>query len=162
MKKPTQDIQMLGPQMTLEGTLVFEGTMIINGFVNGTIESKDGTIIVGDKAVIHADVFVRTANISGEIRGTVKATESIELHPPARVNGDLTAPVVTIDAGVAFDGKCTTAQKEGSTQEAGEIIEKIPEGKSNFIKSLGLGRVSAGLSKCGEQDTETNESSETN
>ncbi|MBW2142914.1 MAG: polymer-forming cytoskeletal protein [Deltaproteobacteria bacterium] len=152
MKKPTKDIQMLGPQMTLEGSLVFEGTMIMNGHVKGTIESKDGTIVVGEKAVIHADVFVCNATISGEVKGTVRATERIELHPPARVYGDLSAPVVLIDAGVTFDGKCTTAPKDKTAEKAGEILEKLPEGTAKLMKSLGRWRTPSGSSKGGEED----------
>jgi cytoskeletal protein CcmA (bactofilin family) len=154
MKKPTQDIQMLGPRMTLEGTLVFEGTMIMNGHANGSIESKDGTLVIGEKAVIHADIFVRNVTISGEIRGTVRATERIELHPPARVFGDLTAPVVLIDAGVTFDGKCTAAPEDEPAQVVGEIIEKLPEGKAKFMKSLGRWKALSGPSKGDEQDSE--------
>jgi len=156
MKKPTKDIQMLGPQMTMEGSLVFEGTMIINGHANGTIESKEGTIVIGEKAVIHADVFVRNATISGEIKGTVRATERIELHPPARVYGDLTAPVVFIDAGVTFDGTCTTAPKDETTEGAGEILEKLPEGTAKLMKSLGRWRTLSGSPKGGEEDAKAN------
>ncbi len=136
MKKQTNDIQMLGPQMTLEGTLVFEGTLILNGHAQGTIESKDGTIVVGEQAVIQADILVRNATISGEIRGTVRASERIELHPPARVFGDLTAPVVLMDAGVAFDGKCTTAQKGDASEQVFETAEIQDETKRGFMKSL--------------------------
>jgi cytoskeletal protein CcmA (bactofilin family) len=154
MKKQTKDIQMLGPKMTLEGSLVFEGTMIMNGHAKGTIESKEGTIIIGEKAVIHADVFVRNATISGEIKGTVRATERIELHPPARVYGDLTAPVVLIDAGVTFDGKCTTAPKNKADEEFGEIVEKLPEGTAKLMKSLGRWRTPSGSPKGGQGDAE--------
>ena len=120
--------------MTLEGTLVFEGTMIINGHVKGTIESKEGTIIIGEQAVIHADVYVRDAKVSGEIRGTVKASNQIELHPPARVYGDLTAPVVLIDAGVTFDGKCTTAPKDASSSDINDLMNKLPKGTAKDMK----------------------------
>ncbi len=156
MKKPTKDIQMLGPKMTLEGTLVFEGTMIINGHVKGAIESKEGTIVVGEEAVIHADILVCNATVSGEIRGTVRATERIELHPPARVFGDLTAPVVIIDAGVAFDGKCTTARKEDPAQEACEVIERRPKGKARLMKSLGSWRSSTRAPEEDEQGAGAN------
>ena len=107
-KKATQGIQtFLGPQTTLEGTLTFTGTVRLDGHFTGTIESEGGTMIVGEKAVINADIAVRKATISGEVRGNINAAERIELHPPARVFGDLTAPVVLIDEGVVFDGKCT-------------------------------------------------------
>jgi cytoskeletal protein CcmA (bactofilin family) len=107
MTKTDKDIQMLGPQVVLEGNLVFEGTLFMNGHVKGAIESRSGAIVIGEEAVIHADVFVRTATIKGEIKGTVHATERIELHPPARVYGDINAPAVQIDAGVIIEGKCT-------------------------------------------------------
>ncbi len=136
MKKPPKDIQMLGPRMTMEGSLVFEGTLILNGHAQGTIESKEGTIVVGESAVIHADVFVKHANISGEIKGTVRATDRIELHPPARVYGDLTAPVVLMDAGVTFDGKCTTAENQDMTPKSFEAIDPEPRGKSGLFKAL--------------------------
>ena len=130
MKKAPKDIQMLGSQMTLEGTLVFEGTMIINGHVKGTIESKEGTIIIGEKAVIHADIYVHNAKVSGEVRGSVHASDRIELHPPARVYGNLTAPVVLMDAGVIFDGKCTTAPEKDAGKYVSQVTEKRPEGKA--------------------------------
>ena len=96
MKKAEKDIQMLGPKAVLEGNLVFDGSLFMNGHAKGSIESRNGTIIVGEDAVLHADIFVRTATISGEIKGTIRATERIDLHPPARVYGDLNAPVVQL------------------------------------------------------------------
>ncbi len=112
MKKYPKDIQLLGSQMTMEGSLKFEGTMIINGHVKGDITSKKGTLVVEDQAVLHADISVQNAKISGEIRGTVQAHERIELHSSARMYGDLSAPIVLIDAGVIFDGKCSTAPRD--------------------------------------------------
>lgn len=137
MKKVPKDIQMLGPKMTLEGTLVFEGMMIINGHVKGTIESKEGTIVIGEQAVIHADIYVNNAKVSGEIRGTITASDRIELHPPARVYGDLTAPVVLIDAGVTFDGKCTTAPENSAAKMADNAMNKLPEGTAKTMGPSG-------------------------
>ena len=154
MKKQTNDIQMLGPKMTLEGTLVFEGTLILNGHAHGTIESKEGTIVVGEQAVINADIRVKNATISGEIRGTVHASERIELHPPARVYGDLTAPVVLMDAGVAFDGKCTTAQKDGMPKQVFEAAEIQADTKRGFMKSFKSLKPSTGSPKKDEPEPE--------
>lgn len=117
MKKIDKDIQMLGPQAVMEGSLVFEGTLFMNGHVKGSIESRAGAIVIGEDAVIHADIFVRTAAINGEIKGTVRATERIELNPPARVYGDLTAPVVIIHEGVIFEGNCAIKPKEDAVYQ---------------------------------------------
>ncbi len=108
MKKGKKGIQIfLGPETTLEGKLAFEGIVRLDGHFTGTIESKDGLMIVGEKAVINADILVHTAKVSGEVSGNIRATSRIELHPPARVFGELSAPVVVIDAGVVFRGNCT-------------------------------------------------------
>ena len=117
MKKTNKDIAILGPQTVLEGNLVFEGTLFLNAHVNGSIESRTGEIVIGEDAVIHADVFVRTAVINGEIKGTVRATELIELHPPARMYGDLYAPVVQIDTGVFFAGAVNEGREYSKTDE---------------------------------------------
>jgi cytoskeletal protein CcmA (bactofilin family) len=122
MKKTDQDIQMLGPRSVMEGNLVFEGTLFLNGHVKGAIESRDGTVVIGEDAMIHADVFVRTATIKGEIKGTVRATERLELFPPARVYGDINAPVIQIDAGVIFEGTCTIQPKENSTSKTERVL----------------------------------------
>ena len=114
-KKGDKGIQtFLGPQTTLEGTLTFKGTIRLDGHFTGTIESQEGTMIVGKKAVINANISVHTATVSGEVRGNIRASDRIELHQPARVFGDLSAPVVLIDEGVVFDGKCTATPGSGA------------------------------------------------
>ena len=121
MRKAEKGIQtFLGPQTTLEGKLVFEGSVRLDGHFTGSIETKDGLVIVGEKAVIHADIVARSTTVSGEVKGNIRATDRIELHPPARVFGDLRAPVVIIDVGVVFDGKCTTTPKEDATNNGVE------------------------------------------
>jgi cytoskeletal protein CcmA (bactofilin family) len=135
MKNTDKDIQMLGPQVVLEGNLVFEGTLYMNGHVKGAIESRSGAIVIGEDAVIHADVFVRTATIKGEIKGTVRATECIELHPPARVYGDLNAPAVQIDAGVIIEGKCTIKPKEEAASQTDQMLSTNAEKTAEPIKS---------------------------
>ena len=122
MKKSEKGVQtFLGPQTTLEGKLVFEGTVRLDGHLTGTVESKEGVVIVGENAVIHADILVNTATVSGEVRGNIRATNRIALYPPARVFGDLSAPVVIIDVGVVFDGKCTTTPKDDAVGKIAEL-----------------------------------------
>ena len=135
MKKTDKDIQMLGPRSVMEGNLVFEGSLFMNGHAKGTIESRNGAIVVGDDAVIHADIFVRSATINGEIKGTIRATERIELHPPARVYGDLNAPVVIIDAGAIFEGNCKIKPKEDAASQTDQMLSTNAEKTAEPIKS---------------------------
>ena len=147
MKNTDRDIQMLGPQVVLEGNLVFEGTLYMNGHVKGAIESRNGTIVIGEDAVIHADVFVQTATIKGEIKGTVHATERIALHPPARVYGDLNAPAVQVDPGVIIEGKCTIKPKEDAASQTDQILSTSAEKTAKPIKSSPEPQVPLGSAK---------------
>jgi cytoskeletal protein CcmA (bactofilin family) len=157
MKKADKDIQMLGPQAVLEGSLVFEGSLFMNGHAKGAIESRNGTIVVGEDAVLHADIFVRTATIKGEINGTIRATERIELNPPARVYGDLNAPIVRIDAGVIFEGNCMINPKQDGASQTGQMLSTSTEKTEKTINSSRKSQVQSGAAKNNEFGTSAQE-----
>ena len=147
MKKTDKDIQMLGPQTVLEGNLVFEGTLFMNGHVKGAIESRAGSVVIGEDAVIHADILVRNATVNGEVNGTVRATERIELNPPARMYGDLTAPIVVIHEGVIFEGNCTIKPKEDKLSQVAPKLSTIAENNAEPFESSPKSRKSVGSAK---------------
>ena len=89
----------------IEGKYSFSGTVMLNGKFKGEIHSKD-TLIIGDKAVIHATIQAGTVLISGEVVGNVLGTDRVELRGTARVVGDVEAPVVVVEEGVLFEGRC--------------------------------------------------------
>ena len=118
----------LGSQASVDGTIEFQGTIRLDGKVKGKIKSDGGTVIVGEKAVVDAEVFVGTAIIMGELRGTIDAEERIEVYPPGRVVGDIQAPVISIEEGGLFNGNCamkntsiTSNTKVNSSQNSTSI-----------------------------------------
>ncbi|MEJ2223218.1 MAG: polymer-forming cytoskeletal protein [Desulfobacterales bacterium] len=153
MKKTDKDIQMLGPQAVLEGNLVFEGSLFMNGHAKGTIESRNGAIVVGEDAVLHTDIFVRSATINGEVKGTIRATERIELHPPARVYGDISGPIVLIDAGVIFEGNCMIKPKEDGTSKTDRMLSTGVEKTEKPMKSSQKSQGQFGSAKNNEPET---------
>ncbi|MFO7560754.1 MAG: polymer-forming cytoskeletal protein [Desulfobacterales bacterium] len=105
-KKAESITTFLGEDATIEGMIDFKGTIRLDGKFKGKIHSEDGTIIVGEKAVIDADINVDVAIIMGQVNGIVDAKDRIEVYPPGSVVGDIQAPVISIDAGVKFNGNC--------------------------------------------------------
>ena len=97
----------LGTDASIDGTIEFQGTIRLDGKVNGKIKSSEGTVIVGDKAVLDAEVVVGTAIVMGEVIGTIDAAERIEVYPPGRITGDIQAPVISIEEGGVLNGNCT-------------------------------------------------------
>ena len=110
---------LLGEDAKIEGHLDFGGTLRLDGKLEGTLSGKNGTLIVGDKAVLNAQINVKNAVIMGTVTGTVTALEKIELYPPAKIDGDIAAPKVTIEAGAVLNGKCLMETPEN-------IKNKVP------------------------------------
>ena len=69
--------------------------------------SPDGTVIIGEKAVVDADIAVESVVIKGNVTGKIQARDRIESYPPARIVGELVAPTISIDSGVVFNGSCS-------------------------------------------------------
>ncbi len=101
----------LGADCRVEGTLEFKGTIRLDGRVKGKILSNGGTLIVGEKAVIHADVRVDSIIVMGEINGTIDAKKRVEVYKPGRVNGDIEAGIISIEPGGVFTGNCSMKTK---------------------------------------------------
>jgi len=97
---------LLGRDVQIEGTLSFKDTIRVDGLIKGKLVSSQGTVIIGENAVIEADVQVGVAIIRGKVHGRVEAGQRIEIFAPAQVTGDINAPTVTIDSGVVFNGNC--------------------------------------------------------
>lgn len=94
----------LGQDTSINGTIEFQGAIRLDGKVDGKICSNGGTVIIGEKAVINADIAVDVAIIMGEVNGSIEAKNRIEIYPPGRVVGNIQAPTVSIEAGVMFNG----------------------------------------------------------
>lgn len=88
-----------------DGKLNFDGTVRINGKFTGEIFS-DGTLVVGEEAIIEAKIEVGSIIINGKVRGEIVAQDRIEMNSPAEVRGDIQARTLVIEEGVVFEGSC--------------------------------------------------------
>ncbi len=128
----------LGPDALFEGTLTFTGIVWLDGQLKGKIRSSEGTVIIGERARIEADVRVARAIIKGEFHGTIEATEQIEVFPPGYVTGEICSPVIAIDPGAVFNGNCgmkkSSSSPEGKKRPPEKINIQEPDKKSNILQ----------------------------
>ncbi len=105
---------LLGRGSEFDGKLTFEGTVRIDGRFTGTIVTSD-TLVVGEGAQVSAEISCGTIIVHGAVTGNVKASVAVELHPPARVNGNSETVALVVMKGVTFNGQC---KMEPSTRTA--------------------------------------------
>jgi cytoskeletal protein CcmA (bactofilin family) len=103
---------LLGRGATFEGKLTFEGTVRIDGRFRGEVFTDD-VLVIGEGAIVEAEIDVGEVIIQGTVVGNIKAKRSIEIHAPGRVKGDIHTPSLQIDKGVIFEGR---SFMEGATK----------------------------------------------
>jgi cytoskeletal protein CcmA (bactofilin family) len=114
----------IGEGTSFQGSLTFEGTVRVDGKLEGEVSTKD-TLLVGSSAEVKADIQACALVISGSVHGNVTAEKKIELHSGARLYGNISTPSLAIDEGVVFEGNCTMGRKKDRPPER-KAPEKTP------------------------------------
>jgi cytoskeletal protein CcmA (bactofilin family) len=114
----TEITALLGRGTRFEGKLYFEGRVRVDGIFKGEIKSDD-TLIIGDGAEVHAEIDVATVIIrGGVVHGNVRASQSIEIHAPGKLVGNIHSPSLFIERGVEFQGSCSMDAVDASAPSA--------------------------------------------
>ena len=109
----------LGEGTSFKGTLTFEGTVRIDGRLEGEIFTKD-TLVIGEGAQVSASIHAGVAVISGTVHGNITAERKIDLHASGRLYGNITTPSLAIEEGVVFEGSCTMGSGAEQSSEHAE------------------------------------------
>ncbi len=116
----------LGQGSRIDGKLTFEGSVRIDGNINGEISAKE-TVVIGDSAVVTAQIQANVVIIHGKVSGDVTARKRVELRAPARLTGNINTPSLVIHEGVAFEGHCTMGASETQVDRAERKVAFFPK-----------------------------------
>ena len=106
----------LGEDTEFEGKLTFHGTIRLDGRFKGEIVAVGG-LIIGEKAIVEAEIHVSDIIICGQVTGKITAEQILEIHSTGKVFGNIQAPNVMMHPGAIFEGTCLTSQPERIEEE---------------------------------------------
>lgn len=90
----------------LEGKMkVAAGLIRLNARFKGEIASE-GAVVVHDQGEVEGDIQAKVVSITGKVKGTLHATERLEIKEHGIVLGDIYTPCLLVDPGGFFDGQC--------------------------------------------------------
>jgi cytoskeletal protein CcmA (bactofilin family) len=95
----------VGKSLRIEGRIVSQEHLTIDGQVEGTIEVGDHSLMIGAGATVKADLTAKTITISGAVTGNVSASEKVLLEPSGSVDGDIVTPRLLMADGAIVKGK---------------------------------------------------------
>lgn len=94
----------LGKDSEFKGTLHSDGVLRVDGKFEGEIHHR-GDLVIGDTAVVVANLKARHVTVAGEVRGNIHAEGRLELATTARVYGDISMGNLVVADGAIFHGK---------------------------------------------------------
>lgn len=101
----------VGKALRVEGRIVSNEDLTIDGSVEGSIELGNNSLLIGPGAKVKADLTAKTVTISGAVIGKVRATEKVELRESASVEGDINAPRFVMVEGATVRGRIEAGTK---------------------------------------------------
>ncbi len=93
----------IGAGITVEGEIVTDEDISIQGVVRGKIDAKDA-VSIEQGATVEADVSGSEVQVGGHLTGNVRATDRVVIATGARVIGDVKSARFTIQDGAQFKG----------------------------------------------------------
>jgi cytoskeletal protein CcmA (bactofilin family) len=97
------NITLLAKGVVLKGEIHVEGTVRIDGRLDGDIQTK-GQVIIGEDGLVQGTITAGTVISSGRIKAKVMADERVQLMKTATLIGEVLTPVLIIEEGAKLQG----------------------------------------------------------
>ncbi|HEV8674132.1 MAG TPA: polymer-forming cytoskeletal protein [Methylomirabilota bacterium] len=78
----------VGERLSIKGEIVGEGDLELAGRFEGIVNVQ-GTVVIGDRAEVDADITASTIVVGGKVRGNLNATGRVEILPQGVLTGNL-------------------------------------------------------------------------
>ena len=109
-------VAFIGPGVEFKGEISYQGSVQIDGVLEGQIHTE-GTLLVGEQAVLNAKVRAGAVISKGKMNGDIVANEKVQLLSTAIVDGSLKTPQLSMEIGVVFNGDISMSSGENSSED---------------------------------------------
>lgn len=110
---PESVISIIGPGMKVVGDCTTEGTVRIEGHVEGSIRAGKA-VVIGKGGRVVGDVVTQDAVISGHVVGTLVAESRLELQATCHIDGEVRTRRMQLEEGAVLNGTVEMGDKKKS------------------------------------------------
>ena len=102
----TSSINLIGAGTVINGEIISNGDVRVDGTVVGSVSSK-GKVVIGSTGNVEGEIVCQNADVSGKISGNISVAEILSLKATANLVGDIMASKLSIEPGANFMGSCS-------------------------------------------------------
>lgn len=102
------DTTLIASGAIVEGTIVFDGVLEIEGHVDGDVRARsdeNAVVRVLPGGQVRGNVSAPLVVVNGTVTGNVQSTDHVELAPHAVINGDVRYNLLEMARGAQVNGR---------------------------------------------------------
>jgi cytoskeletal protein CcmA (bactofilin family) len=103
---------LIGATIVIKGDLTGEEDLLIEGRLEGKIESRRHSVTIGKNGRIKGDIYARVVTVEGNVEGNLYGEEQMTVRQSGTVRGNIVAPRVALEDGSNFKGSIDMSPKE--------------------------------------------------
>lgn len=134
MSKSSNAPSILSGDLVINGTVVSEGEIQLEGTIEGDVRA--GALIIGEKASVKGEVVADQVEIRGRVLGSVRG-RAVTLASTARIEGDITHAALSVESGAFFEGHCRHASDPLNPSSTSSPVSVSSAKTVDSSKSLG-------------------------
>lgn len=110
-------LTVISGQTKITGSLLSSGPVRIDGHVEGEVDIS-GDIIIGENAVIKAQVKGTNIQVAGKVIGNVEAEKKLQILATGVVEGDINVAALEVADGGILTGSCLMRRTSQMSSES--------------------------------------------
>lgn len=93
---------LIGADLTVLGNLVSEGSIRVDGEVQGDLHAN--AVVIGERATVTGGIIANDVVVHGNVMGSIRG-KKVQLQSTSRVEGDIYHSSLGMEQGSLFEGK---------------------------------------------------------
>lgn len=119
----TGAISIVAPGTKITGDIETDGTLRVEGVVEGMIKAAKA-VVVGKDGVVSGDIATQDAVIGGKVTGTIIAESRLELQATCLIEGEIRARRVKLDEGGKVNGQVAMGESPSPRQAVPNMVAR--------------------------------------
>jgi len=107
-RRQPEAIATIGQSIFIKGEISGNEDLLIEGRAEGTINLGENQVTVSESGRVDAHINGRLIHVDGEVKGDLTGGEQVVIHRTGRVQGNITAPRVSLEDGARLKGMIDT------------------------------------------------------